>query len=179
MIKLSPIKPKKKRAISTIVGYVLLISIGLVMSTIVYQYLKSYVPKDVLNCQDGASLFIQQYSCAGGNLNITLKNNGRFNIAGYIIHGANTSTQKVATMNLANNFIRGYPGGFSVQNSYILFDTSQNNSLLPGKEATHYFNYTTAPKLIEITPVRFETYNNRLRFAVCSNAIVSQQITCN
>ena len=51
----------KKKGVSAIVGYVLLISFGVVMSVIVYSYLKTYTPKDALTCPDGVSIFLKDY----------------------------------------------------------------------------------------------------------------------
>jgi hypothetical protein len=179
MVKLNPIKPKKKKAVSAIVGYVLLVTLGIVMAGIVYGYLKTYVPKDALQCPDGTSLFLKDYQCANGSLNVTLKNNGRFFLAGFSIHGANDTNQKIATINLVAGFINSSDKqARNIQDSYILFNLVANNTMSPGYDATYYFNYTQTPKILELTPVRFETYNNKERFAVCGNAKTTQEITC-
>jgi len=41
---------RNKKAVSAIIGYVLLVTMGIVMSVIVYNYLKTYVPADALDC---------------------------------------------------------------------------------------------------------------------------------
>jgi len=44
---------KNKRGVSIVIGYVLLIAISIVISILVYQALKTYVPKEALECSDG------------------------------------------------------------------------------------------------------------------------------
>jgi len=74
-----------RRGISEIIGYVILISITLAMSLIVYAWLKTYIPSDAPKCSDGVSVFLQNYTydCSVQNLTVNLKNNGRFDLAGY------------------------------------------------------------------------------------------------
>ncbi|MDA3836543.1 MAG: hypothetical protein PF542_02885 [Nanoarchaeota archaeon] len=175
------ILPKNKKAVSAIVGYVLLITFGIVLSVIVYNYLKSYVPKDLIDCPEGVSIFVKDYNCANGQLNVTLKNNGRFDLAGYSIHTANNTEQKIATTNLAKNFINSSNmDARSIQDSYILFSLSNTNAMGSGNESEHYFNYsvTEVPKILEITPLRFEIYEEKVRFATCGNAKTREIINC-
>ena len=65
------------------IGYVLLVAIAIIMSMIVFQFIRTYVPKDIVDCPDGVSVFIQEteYDCDDDTLKVTIKNNGRFNIA--------------------------------------------------------------------------------------------------
>ena len=71
------------------IGYVLLVVIAIVMSMIVFQYIRTYVPKDIVECPGGISVFIQEakYDCDADTLEVTIKNNGRFNVAGAITKG--------------------------------------------------------------------------------------------
>jgi len=83
-----------KRGISEIVGYVLLISISFALAGMVFTWLRFYVtPGEELSCDEGVSISIRGYNYSCGvnpkTLNITLKNDGRFNIAGYIIRVSN------------------------------------------------------------------------------------------
>lgn len=179
MVKLRKITPKNKKAVSAIIGYVLLITFGIILSAIVYNYLKTYVPKDLIECPEGASIFLKDYSCSGGILNLTLKNNGRFNLAGYYIHYSNNTEQDIATKNMAGNFQQDTAtNSTSVAGSYILFDFMNENSMSAGKEFYHVFNYSQAPAFIELTPVRFENYNGKIRFASCGNARVKEVLDC-
>jgi hypothetical protein len=106
MSSLAAVK-KNKKGLSVIIGYVLLMVVSIVMSVIVYQWLKTYVPKDTAACDDGTSMFIQEatYNCTSGILTVTVKNNGRFSIDGYFIHASNKSAEKIGTIDLAPRLI--------------------------------------------------------------------------
>jgi len=76
-----------KRAISEVVGYVLLISITIALSVLVYNWLRFYVSEDEIpECSAGVSVIIQSYDCADGEngwFQVSLKNKGRFTVDGY------------------------------------------------------------------------------------------------
>ncbi len=85
---------KKKKALSNIIAYVLLISISLSLSVIVYNWLKFYVSEDdVETCSDGVNVIIENYECyqfnkttnKSGWLKVILKNKGLFTVDGYIL----------------------------------------------------------------------------------------------
>ena len=63
---------KNKRGISIVVGYVLLVSFAVFMGVVVYQWMKTFVPKETLDCPEGTSLFIKDYTykCSTGELNL-------------------------------------------------------------------------------------------------------------
>ena len=167
---------KNKKALRLMIGYVILITIAVAMSIIVYQWMKSYVPKEKLQCPEDVSLFIKNYSCDGNWLNITLKNNGNFGVSGYFVHISNKSGVKLATIDLSQR-LKG--GGFIVGNS-VLFSYSINNSFEPNQESTQEFNTTGITPIysIEITPVRYQKENNKLRFASCSTSISKENLNC-
>lgn len=166
---------KKKKGVSAIVGYVLLISFGIVMSIIVYTYLKTYAPRDSLACPEGVSIFLQDYSCEDSLLNITVKNNGRFNFSGYFIKGANSSTQEVATIDLSKN----YTGNEDlIYGSSILFSLQNTNLMGPGIEMNGSFNLNQNIFMIELIPVRFQGEGKDFKFVSCGNAKVQEDISC-
>ncbi len=86
---------KKKNALSNIVGYVLLISITISLSVLVYGWLRFYVSEDEIEmCPSGVNIIIKDYGCIKspvgetpnkGYFNITLKNKGLFKVDGYIL----------------------------------------------------------------------------------------------
>lgn len=172
---------KNKKGVSVIIGYVMLISIGLILGIIVYTYLKTYVPKEAMECPEGVSILITQYDCVGNSFNVTLKNNGKFNYMGYFIHASENSTIDIATINLANNFLNASVGeAASLPNSHIIFSLDNLDEFMkPQVETEHWFNLNdTDVKFIEITPVRQQEYNNKKRFVTCGNAKIKQEITC-
>ncbi len=168
---------KKKKGLSVMIGYILLITFGIIMSIIVYSYLKTYVPKDLLKCDEGSSLFIKEVNCSGTSLNITLKNNGKFNIAGYFIHAANNSAQEVATVDLSSKVHNDTLTGPIIMGSVVMFWTTPN-FLLPNQEKTHEYTLDHVISQIQITPVRYENEGNLQRLASCGNAKILEDLYC-
>jgi len=89
MRALSPLI-KKKRGLSNIVAYVLLISITISLSVMVYGWLRFYVSgEDIDSCSDKVNIIIRDYQCidsdTGGNnrIFVTLKNKGLFTVDGF------------------------------------------------------------------------------------------------
>src|SRR3989338_315360 len=75
-----------KKGVTELIAYVLLISLAIALSILVYNWLRFYVlPHEPKACPDGVSLIIQEYSCVSGNINITVRNKGLFKIDGYLI----------------------------------------------------------------------------------------------
>jgi hypothetical protein len=170
-----------------IIGYVLLIVISIVMSVVVYQWLKTYVPNDAVACPEGSSMFIKEvnYNCTAKTLTIIVKNNGRFSLDGYFIHASNRSEEKLSTLDLSPSLITAsaQDKAETVSGSEIRFG-SPVNSLSPENESnvnSKTFNvsgYGTIYK-IEIIPVRIEEINNQRRVVGCTNAKSSESISCN
>ena len=121
---------KNKKGVSVMIGYVLLISIAVIMGGVMYVWMKSYVPSgDDLKCQEGTSLIIKDYSysCSTKELNLTLFNNGRFNLGGYYIYASNNSNQTLATINVYNYFTQ--INGFQNYGS-VIFNRNNNNTFI-------------------------------------------------
>ena len=174
---------KNKRAVSPIIGYVLLITFGIVMSVIAYNYLKTYVPKEGLDCPEGVSVFLKEYTCDLDNdiLNITIKNNGKFNIQGYFIYASNQSGVEIATLLLAPHYLNytQVPKSFN-QSNQIVFSGVTKNYLIPQAEITHSFNISSFDSFnfIEITPTRIQDIKNKERFVSCGKAKIREELIC-
>ena len=167
-----------KRGISIMIGYVLLITTAVVMGAITYKWIITYVPTDPLECEDGSSLFIKESLCDNSNaelhLNLTISNNGRFNLDGYYIRGSTSAEQEIATRDIASFGNSSSPAGF------ILF-TTDGGELEPGEEASNNFIFdNTIPDLtlIEIIPLRYQVEDNKKRLLVCGDAKVKEIISC-
>ncbi len=173
-----------KRGVSVVVGYVLLITFGIILSVLVYNYLKTYVPSDTVSCPDGISLLIKSYSynCTSNQFNITLENNGKFYVSGYTIHATTNASQTLATYDLSNYYAKNAnQSGMTVQ-SYILFNKRYLNVGLDlGKQSLNIFNLSAGTKIysVEIIPARLETQGSSENFALCSSAQVLEDVSCN
>ncbi len=169
-----------KRGLSIVIGYILLVAVSIVMSIIVYQYLKTYVPKDTVKCDEGTSAFIKDtsYNCTSRTLNVTLKNNGKFSINGYFIHASNKTGEALPTLDLS---LRIMTGGITTGNS-ITFSDMVENALSPDEpnEKKSSFNttgYGTIYK-IEIIPTRMQEVDGKKRLISCSDSKVEAELTC-
>lgn len=170
------IERKNKKGVSVMIGYILLISMAVVMSIIAFQWLKTYVPKEGLSCPDGVSLFVKSSTCTANELEITLKNNGKFNVSGYVIRASTQPGQEVATTDLSRNITFG---GTQYQSSSVIFKVSSENTFGPTSEAQHKYDISgITPYFIEIIPMRFETEDNKFRVAICSNQKIKEELSC-
>jgi hypothetical protein len=167
-----------KRGLSVIIGYVLLIVISIVMSIIVFAWLKTYVPSDSLQCSDGTSLLIQDvsYNCTSMTLTATLVNNGKFSIDGYFIHASNMTNQELSAIDLSSNII----GGGNFTGNAVTFDLFHQNAMNPGDKEISSFNISGHGILykIEMIPTRIQEQDGKNRFVSCSDAKADWDLTC-
>ena len=170
---------RDKKGISIMIGYVLLVTAAIVMGVIAYQWIKTYVPTEALTCPEDVSIFIEDYWCDDINhaqLNLTLKNNGKFSIAGVFVHVANLVDADIGSINVGSSISRG---GVSAGNA-IVFLSDSDNSMLPGDEKTISLDmFRIGPGkvyLVDITPARYQEVEGKLRFVNCGDAKVKERI---
>lgn len=167
---------KNRKAVSVMIGYVLLVTFVVVMGIIVYNWMKTYVPREDLDCPDGVSIFIKDYDCDPAELSLTLTNNGKFNIGGYFIHVANVSEQEIATIDISNRITSGEdvlsPNGIKFNGS--------DNSFSPNEEVTDSFSIAGLEMIysVEVIPIRWQEENRRSRLVSCKDSAISEVIDC-
>jgi len=163
-----------------VIGYVLLITFGIILSSIVFNYLRTYVPSDITECPDGVSVFLKDYSydCTLNRLNLTIKNNGKFNFEGYFIHGTNSSKEELATIDISKNFDENRSINGVNLLSTVYFHREINLSFKPNEEEVHVFNLNKTLYSIEIIPVRFQREGSSERFVSCGGARIKEKLTC-
>jgi hypothetical protein len=173
---------KNKKGLSEIIGYILLISFALIMSFIVYQGLITYVPVAKTECPDGTSIFVKSYTCTPEGyryiLNLTIKNNGKFDIAGFFVYGTIKENQTIATTEIVPNILN-----LNVEKvgNAIVFGRgveSNENVITLNDERTTKYNLTQKIYSLDITPARYQREDKRLRMVVCGNAKISEKIIC-
>lgn len=161
------------------IGYIFLITVTIVISTIVFQQLKTYVPTETLECPEGVSVFLKEttYDCVNKELNITLRNNGRFSVAGYFITATDDPGKKLATIDLSKYTELGKNRG-----GIVLFDFLSENSMGPNKEMKNVFNLSNSSVSqfysLSIIPIRYQEIENRNRIVSCSEARVEETLSC-
>ena len=161
------------------IGYVLLITVVVIMGAIVYAWLKTYVPKDLSECPDGTSISLKdiQYDCAN-TLSLTLKNNGRFNISGYFIYATNNSLDELATIDLSPYNPNGENGVIIFQGPFGVAPKE------PGREWIDTFNLSITPSFpgqiysIEIMAMRYQSEDGKKKFVSCSKSKIKQEVSC-
>lgn len=160
------------------ISYVLLIAFAIVMGGVIYQWMKTYVPKNPLECPDGVSIFIKEVICTdeGGNfnLNLGLKNNGRFDVAGYFIYSTENELQELATVDLSKYLEEG---GEKFGSAIILSPESENLFKIDSEENS-VFNLDNKTYSIEVIPVRFQTEENKKRLISCGDAKIKEKVIC-
>jgi len=163
-----------KRGISEVVSYTLLIVIALTMSVIVYAFLKSYVPRDKPECQEGISIIIENLNCThetspnANNLSLTLQNTGRFKIDFAYIRVGNASRKiKVDAPPI---------------NPLPLYNKSNNKGLDP-QESTTQLNFklpssysNTGDYILEVQPTHYTKGTDIESLALC--APITQPLKC-
>ena len=97
------IKKIKKKGISVMVGYVLLISIGLVIAFLVYTFLKTQIPiaGNEKVCNDGTTITVNSVKCIGGKIELQVKNSGRHRIDDLIIKGKTKQSRKLPNLDMS------------------------------------------------------------------------------
>lgn len=176
---------KNSRGISEIISYVILVTITLSISVGIYAWLKYQVPncdeKDTdcfspVDCPDGTSVMINDYICDSRGLNITVVNNGRFNISGVILA------------------VTGDPGG--IPNDYLYPISSPpdgsktsaagefifQNPLNPGNERNIRFtNKNKKGQLMSsIAKIKMQIFIGGKNRKICSNNILRETLKdCN
>lgn len=107
-------KRGNKKAVSVVVGYVLLISITLSLSVLVYGWLRwQFNPENEFKeCPEGVNIVIYEVLCYQDTLlNITLKNKGLFSVDGYYLRYNNKSDSEFGIYNLdQQNLTKFSPG---------------------------------------------------------------------
>src|SRR3989338_5986965 len=135
---------KTKRGVSIMIGYILLITFVIAISVFVYQWLKTYVPKEGLACPDGVSIFVSDYTFDNSELSLKIKNNGKFNIGGIYIYYSDDPNKKIASKDLSKVLIEGVPRQFFELNPGVKFlgALDDENPIGPSQEIEIGFDVT-------------------------------------
>jgi hypothetical protein len=98
--KIFKLNLEDKKAVSLFISYVILIVIAISMSIAVFVWLKVIAnPEPVKTCDFGTSIAVYDYSCEVGKLTLTIKNNGRFNVDGFILRvGDNPEREPITAL---------------------------------------------------------------------------------
>jgi len=151
------------------VSYVILISIVIGLSIGVYSWLKliaNLTPQ--IDCKEGTSLILESELCAPGRLELTLKNNGRFNIDGVIV-----SIGEIAENQPTTYPIPGELGGI-LEGHYQFLNVlkPQQSSIASFINRDKNGNMISNIKIIQLQPFILKG-NQKI---ICQNAVIKQEI---
>ena len=165
------------KGVSVIISYITLMIIVLILGGVSYNVITSYVFKDIEECPDGVSLYVKESNCNSVDLalDLTLYNDGLFNIGGYFIHATNKNDQELATQDLSQKITEG---GTNIKN-YVIFTSEGDNPMTTYDEMKNTFNMDNEIYSIEIIPIRFQKEDDKLKLASCGNAKIKKVISCN
>jgi len=165
---------KNKRGLSNIVGYVLLISITIALSVIVYGWLRFYVsPEDIDTCSEGVNVIIRSYECflpgadgLGGRIIVTLKNKGLFTVDGYEVRVHDRMGANFGIYTFDDTGVEILPGEEHTE-TYVFAEHKQY------EESTNLDTYELdVVTLLEVQPFIVEGENIRCK------SYASQEVVC-
>lgn len=181
---------KDKKALSLMIGYVLLIVFAIILGIITYAILKTYVPSQKIECPEGTSLLIENYSCDDDSLTFALNNNGRFDLGGYYILAVDRDSERELKPTVALSvFNTDIPSpilsGLNIEGVKLgmkesPFLSEENNFTVNEVEIESY-DLTSVNKLyaIELVPFRWQIEENEKVVVICSDQKIRKRIDCN
>tara|TARA_Y100000310_G_scaffold341110_1_gene439188 strand:+ start:839 stop:1390 length:552 start_codon:yes stop_codon:yes gene_type:complete len=157
----------RKKGVSLLISYVLLITIAVALSVLVYNWLRLYVQDSELEiCKDGITIVIQDYECllpsgeVDGSLNVTIKNKGRFNIDGWALKVSDRVGGKIGLYNFTSDGVTLVPA--ETNNTKYLFSEVDNND----------------SELVSITMIEVQPFVVENGDRTYCESVSSQSVTC-
>ena len=132
------LKKKNKKAVSAIIAYVLLVTMAIALSVLVFNWLRFYIsPSETTSCPEGISLVIKDFECIQGktgSLNLTLKNKGLFNVTGFNVRVNDRNNSEIGIYSFSNDQVGNGKDGVSLApgeeyNGLYLFSDAEGNSV--------------------------------------------------
>ena len=179
------VKKRDKKAVSVMVGYILLVVFVMGMSVVVFQWLRTYVPRDTIVCPEGVAISLNSvvFDDEEKTLEIEIVNRGNFNLQGYFIYLREESDSPYVDISESlDPDDRVSSGGGTV---YISDpdDHSNPNGFKPGERIKSTFDLSDLEKNVQqgissirIVPTRVQKVDGRTRFASCFDSRVDQGI---
>jgi len=166
-----------KLAVSMMISYVILVSMTIGLSIAVYAWLKTYNIEPGIDCKKDTSIILTDYSCNNEVLEIIIKNNGRFNVDGFIL----TVAERGENLPITYLYEAGVSSLGKLAGNYH-FDPV----LGPGKtEIARFSNFSEKNSvkqevnLSNISLVQIQPYmlsKNKKNRIICEEAVIKQSI---
>ncbi len=178
-----------KRGVTSLVFYALLVGAFVFFSFIAFVVVKAYGPPvKTQECPEGVSLFIQKAQCFKQGdqylLNVSVKNNGRFNVGGYIILGSNSEIKyfymdAVDTQGVVLGgqiFQKSLDSGVKFLGAHSSTKNVSVNPLEVEQTIDTSFYSDFDINSFEVVPVRWQ--GDKSRLAVCNLAKTIKRVEC-
>jgi hypothetical protein len=167
-------KKMNKIGVSEMLSYVLLIAIAIAVSVGVYAWISTMTNTNPSpDCKDETSLILYEYRCDETGIELTLRNNGRFNINGIILTVTNDSQRNP-------EYYLMKEGDANIQRAgEFIFMTP----LKPGEDVSaKYSNLLAGSKTLnKIELVQIQPFiTGKKTKILCKNAIIKESLqNCN
>jgi len=161
-----------KRGISEIVAYAIMIAIAISLAVAVYAWLHDVIkPDPAIDCNEGTSVYLQNYSCSLNQITLNIKNNGGFDVDGVIVKISNDASSE-PTIGLV-------PYDTSLGNPNNVVGYWQFSPVLePGKSLLATFTNSSGP-IRRISYQAFILDNVSMKKVVCGGTAQKEPITGN
>jgi len=170
------IKIGDKKALSEIVSYALLILIAFVIGTAIFMWMRHWVvtPPEDEECPDGVAIVIRNAVCndADDKITLTIANQGRFDISGFVLKGSNDPNLPAA-MKLS---LKDAPPKLTEIGEIKQIDGG--GVLGIGEENSYTFGYDLLSPVslnkISIGAVRLQSG----KLVICTKSFISEDVAC-
>ena len=179
-------KISKKKALSDMVSYVVLIVIALSISLLVYAWLRNTISEPLRTCpSESVSLIVRDFACDEGSksINLSLQNKGTYIIGGFYIRGENVTGGGFNNDLLVENHPElRTPLQMSSRGIFYFYDIESLpiSGLRPDFQVNDLvFDYDSANNLVrlQIQPFIYDA-RTRQNF-VCEDSVVRISVNCN
>jgi len=184
---------KQKKAISLMLSYVLLIGIVVSLAIIVWGVLENMIDiSPAKDCDEGTSLILTEYRCDIGGVELTLKNNGRFSVKGFVLTVGNNSNKEPLTNLISTKHI----GQTGMEGFHEFSGGMLGGNLKPGNIENALFTFrcrSGSRDCIENPPgsgiwevdfdkievMKIQPYIESKRHkVVCKGSVIKQEVDC-
>lgn len=183
---------EQKKAISLMLSYVLLIGIGVGLAIAVWGSIKYFADiSPPSNCEEGTTIILKDYICNSNGINLTIKNNGRFNVKGFILTVGNDSRKEPISLLISSKYF-GHPGTEGMEGIHEFGGGGMlGGELNPGNEENASFtlkcrsgsrdcpsgDITYSNNKIEVMKIQPYIESGRHK-VICADSVISQDVDC-
>jgi len=164
---------QNKKAVSLMLSYVILISIIIALSVGVYAFMKIIInsAEESTDCKEGTSVIIEDYNCDyEENLELKIRNDGRFNVDGIIVSVGNNPKEMPIT------YLMPQISGGVLEGHYQFSETLKPGELL----SADFSNKNLEGNLVNLEDIRILQFQPFINYKdekiYCTKSSIKQDI---